>query len=388
MIDEYPVLSVAASFASGVTRMEGLEELRVKESDRLAAVEAGLAANGVTTRSGRDWLEVDGGGAKGGGTVVTHMDHRIAMSFLVMGLASAQADEGGRQPLHRHLLPGLHRADERHGRQARPRHMIIAVDGPAAAGKGTIARALARHFGFHFLDTGALYRMVGLAAIRAGGEPITTQSAIAAALSLDPSSFTDAELRTEEVGAAASIVAVIPEVRAALLEFQRSFARKPPGAVLDGRDIGTVVCPDAHAKLFITASPEVRARRRQTELGAADYEAVLADIRARDERDSKRATAPLVAAKDAVMLDTSEMDIAAAVKAAVERGRGAAASLGAIDAAGIAAGPRIVHVDVAHDRISEQPFDEWHDGRTLHHSPRRASCRPHHRPAVTGAGCA
>ena len=159
--------------------------------------------------------------------------------------------------------------------------------------------------------------MVGLAAIRAGGEPITTPAAIAAALSLDPSSFTDAELRTEKVGAAASIVAVIPEVRAALLDFQRSFARKPPGAVLDGRDIGTVVCPDAHAKLFVTASAEVRARRRQKELGSADYEAVLVDIKARDERDSKRATAPLVAAKDAVVLDTSEMDIAAAVKAAI-----------------------------------------------------------------------
>ena len=196
--------------------------------------------------------------------------------------------------------------------------MIIAVDGPAAAGKGTIARALARHFGFHFLDTGALYRMVGLAAIRAAGEPITTQSAIAAAKSLDPSSFLDSDLRTEKVGAAASIVAVIPEVRAALLEFQRSFARKAPGAVLDGRDIGTVVCPDAHAKLFITASAEVRARRRQKELGAPDYEAVLADIRARDARDSQRATAPLTAAKDAVMLDTSEMDIGEAVRAAIQ----------------------------------------------------------------------
>ena len=195
--------------------------------------------------------------------------------------------------------------------------MIIAVDGPAAAGKGTIARALARYFGYHFLDTGALYRMVGLAAIRAGGEPITTEAAIAAALSLDPSRFIDADLRTEKVGAAASIVAVIPEVRAALLDLQRAFARKPPGAVLDGRDIGTVVCPDAHAKLFITASPEVRARRRQVELGATDYDAVLADIRARDERDSKRATAPLVAAKDAVVLDTSEMDIVAAVAAAI-----------------------------------------------------------------------
>ena len=196
--------------------------------------------------------------------------------------------------------------------------MIIAVDGPAAAGKGTIARALAKHYGYHFLDTGALYRMVGLAAIRTGGEPITPPAAIAAAKGLDPASFTDAELRNETAGAAASIVAVIPEVRAALLDLQRSFARKPPGAVLDGRDIGTVVCPDAHAKLFITASAEVRAKRRQAELGAPDYEAVLADIRARDERDSRRATAPLVAAKDAVVLDTSGMDVATAVKAAVD----------------------------------------------------------------------
>jgi len=195
--------------------------------------------------------------------------------------------------------------------------MIIAVDGPAAAGKGTIARALAAHYGYHFLDTGSLYRMVGLAALKAGGEPIAPETAIAAARNLDPTSFSDAELRSETVGAAASIVAGIPQVRAALLEFQRSFARRTPGAVLDGRDIGTVVCPDADAKLFITASPEIRARRRQAELGAADYTAILADIRARDERDSRRATAPLVAAKDAVVLDTSEMDIAAAVAAAV-----------------------------------------------------------------------
>jgi cytidylate kinase len=196
--------------------------------------------------------------------------------------------------------------------------MIIAVDGPAAAGKGTIARALAKHYGYHFLDTGSLYRMVGLAALKAGGEPITPETAIGAARSLDPKAFTDAELRSETVGAAASIVAVIPDVRAALLDFQRGFAAKQPGAVLDGRDIGTVVCPDADAKLFITASAKVRARRRQAELGAADYAAILAEIRARDERDSQRATAPLVAAADAVVLDTSDMDITAAVAAAIE----------------------------------------------------------------------
>ncbi len=195
--------------------------------------------------------------------------------------------------------------------------MIIAVDGPAAAGKGTIARALASHFGYHFLDTGSLYRMVGLSALRSSGEPITARAAIAAATSLNPQKFSDAELRSEEVGAAASIVAAIPEVRAALLELQRAFARKEPGAVLDGRDIGTVVCPEAQAKLFITASAEVRARRRQVELGTADYDSILADIRARDERDSKRATAPLVAAADAVTLDTSELDRDAAIDAAI-----------------------------------------------------------------------
>jgi cytidylate kinase len=195
--------------------------------------------------------------------------------------------------------------------------MIIAVDGPAAAGKGTIARALASHFGYHFLDTGSLYRMVGLAALRAGGEPITAPAAIAAARGLNPQKFSDEELRNEQVGAAASIVAAIPEVRAALLDVQRAFARRGPGAVLDGRDIGTIVCPEAEVKLFITASPEVRARRRQAELGTAHYETVLAEIRARDERDSKRVTAPLVAAADAVVLDTSHMDIEAAVAAAV-----------------------------------------------------------------------
>lgn len=196
--------------------------------------------------------------------------------------------------------------------------MIIAVDGPAAAGKGTIARALARHFGFHFLDTGSLYRMVGLSLIRRGKDPSDTAAAIAAAKALNPAKFDDAALRTEEVGAAASIVAVIPEVRAALLDFQRSFAKQKPGAVLDGRDIGTVVCPEADVKLFVTASPEVRARRRQMELGTASYEEVLADIRARDRRDSGRATAPLAAAADAVILDTSAMDIDVATAAAIK----------------------------------------------------------------------
>lgn len=195
--------------------------------------------------------------------------------------------------------------------------MIIAVDGPAAAGKGTIARALARHFGYHFLDTGSLYRMVALALIHSGHDPDDKAAAIAAAQTLNPASFRDGDLRSEAVGAAASIVAVIPEVRAALLEMQRAFARRQPGAVLDGRDIGTVVCPEADVKLYVTASAEVRAKRRQLELGAPDYAAVLAEIKARDARDSARATAPLLPAADAVVLDTSGMDADTAVAAAI-----------------------------------------------------------------------
>ena len=199
--------------------------------------------------------------------------------------------------------------------------MIIAVDGPAAAGKGTIARAIARHFGLHFLDTGRLYRMVGRAVLDQGGNPRDGEAAIAAARGLDPSRYGDADLRSEQVADAASVVAVIPEVRTALLSFQRDFARKPPGAVLDGRDIGTIVCSDANVKIFVTASPEVRARRRARELAetgiAADYLSVLADIRARDERDSKRLAAPLIPARDAHVLDTSQMDIDQAVMSAI-----------------------------------------------------------------------
>jgi cytidylate kinase len=195
--------------------------------------------------------------------------------------------------------------------------MIIAVDGPAAAGKGTIARALARHFGLHFLDTGSLYRMVGLSLLRAGHDPSNRSAAIAAAQGLNPGQFRDEDLRSEAVGGAASAVAAIPEVRAALLDFQRAFSRRQPGAVLDGRDIGTVVCPQAEVKLFITASPEVRAARRHKELGTGRYGDVLADIRARDTRDMTRASAPLLPATDAVVIDTSSLDVTAAVAAAV-----------------------------------------------------------------------
>lgn len=183
---------------------------------------------------------------------------------------------------------------------------IIAIDGPAASGKGTIARALAAHFGFHHLDTGLLYRATGAK----GGDPV------AAARGLQPADLARPDLRSADAGQAASRVAAIPEVRDALVDFQRRFARQEPGAVLDGRDIGTVICPDAQVKLYVTASDQVRAARRATELGA-DPATILAQLRDRDRRDSERATAPLRPADDAVVLDTSDLSITAAIAAAL-----------------------------------------------------------------------
>lgn len=199
--------------------------------------------------------------------------------------------------------------------------MIIAIDGPAAAGKGTLARRLAAHFGISYLDTGLLYRAVGLAVIEAGGRPDDPQAAAAAAQSLDPRRLADPGLRSEAAGDAASKVGAIPAVRSALLDFQRRFAAAPTGAVLDGRDIGTVVCPGAEIKIFVTASLERRAERRLKELQAKGLsvipERVLADMRERDARDAARDAAPLVPAKDAIVLDTSALDVEAAFAAAV-----------------------------------------------------------------------
>lgn len=180
----------------------------------------------------------------------------------------------------------------------------VAIDGPAAAGKGTVARALAEGFGFAHLDTGLLYRAVGMK----GGDPVAAARTLAAAdLRRD-------DLRSLAAAEAASVVAAIPEVRAALVEFQRQFAQTAGGAVLDGRDIGTVICPEAEVKLFVTASPEVRARRRWHESReAVPYEEVLAQVRARDARDMGRDSAPLRAAEDAVIIDTSDLSIAEAI---------------------------------------------------------------------------
>ncbi len=199
--------------------------------------------------------------------------------------------------------------------------MIIAIDGPAASGKGTLARRLAAHLGLVYLDTGLLYRAVGMAVVGAGGDPADPAAAETAARALDPRDLSDPALRLDDAGQAASKVAAIPRVRAALLNFQREFARRPPGAVLDGRDIGTVVCPDADRKLFVTASLEKRAERRLKELlgrGVATIqEAVLQEMRERDARDSGRSVAPLVPASDAFILDTTELDADQAFAAAL-----------------------------------------------------------------------
>lgn len=191
--------------------------------------------------------------------------------------------------------------------------MIIAIDGPAAAGKGTLAKRLAAHFDFAFLDTGRLYRAVGYLVLADGGDPSNEADAVRAAKSLDPTKLDSVDLHTETVADAASQVAAIPDVRSVLLDFQRAFARTPPGgkagAVLDGRDIGSVVCPDAEVKLFVTARPEIRAERRHKELQEkgleSTYPAVLAEIEARDERDRTRKVSPLLSG-DACEIDTSD----------------------------------------------------------------------------------
>lgn len=199
--------------------------------------------------------------------------------------------------------------------------MIIAIDGPAASGKGTLAKRIAAHFKLPHLDSGLLYRAVARDVLGGGGQLEDPGAAAAAARKIDPGTLDDPYLRGSEIGEAASVVARFAEVRAALLAFQRDFARQPGGAALDGRDIGTAVCPDADVKIYVTAAAEVRARRRQLELQGrgevVPYEAVLADIQRRDERDAGRSASPMRPAVDAVLLDTSNLDIEAAFDTAV-----------------------------------------------------------------------
>lgn len=323
MIDEYPVLAVISAFAKGKTVMNGLGELRVKESDRLSAIAHGLEACGVKASVDGDTLTVESGKApRGGCTVKTRYDHRIAMSFLVMGMAAqnpVHIDDGTAIatsfPGFAELMNGLgaHIVIDTHVSAPRPSQpMTIAVDGPASSGKGTLARRLAEHYNVPYLDTGSIYRAVGLKLIYSNKNPYDKRDAIEAARSLSDQDLTNPRLRQERIGQAASIISAIPEVRAVLLDFQRRFAQTPSGAVLDGRDIGTVVCPEAPVKIFITATLETRAQRRHRELQGEGieviYESVLDDLRERDERDAQRAVAPLIPADDAVIIDTSHLD--------------------------------------------------------------------------------
>ncbi|HEY4115727.1 MAG TPA: (d)CMP kinase [Rhizomicrobium sp.] len=203
--------------------------------------------------------------------------------------------------------------------------IVIAVDGTAASGKGTLAKKLAAHFHFAHLDSGSLYRLVALGVVDAGGDPNMEADAVKAARAIDVGRRDDPRIRSAEIGHAASLVSVFPAVRQALLEFQRNFAANPPGsargAVIDGRDIGTVICPDATAKLFVDARPEVRAQRRFLELtsfgGWPDEATILKELVERDKRDRERAASPLKPAADALLLDTSQLDIDAAFAAAL-----------------------------------------------------------------------
>jgi cytidylate kinase len=200
--------------------------------------------------------------------------------------------------------------------------MIIAIDGPAASGKGTLGRRLAAHYGFRHLDTGLLYRAVAKAVLDAGKTGADQAAAISAARDFDPAQLSDPALKTDAIGNVASVVSAIPEVRAALIEFQRKFATQPPGAVLDGRDIGTVIAPQAEVKIFLTAAPQERARRRFKEAEnrgeKPDLSVILADIEKRDARDANRAVAPFKPAPDAHLLDTTQLDIDAAIRAAID----------------------------------------------------------------------
>jgi CMP/dCMP kinase len=200
--------------------------------------------------------------------------------------------------------------------------MIIAIDGPAASGKGTIARQIALVYGLHHLDTGLIYRAVAKAVLDSGYSPDDAERATAAAVALDPKTFDETALKAQKITEAASVVAAIPEVRQALMSYQREFATTPPGAVLDGRDIGTVIAPGADVKLFVVATPEVRAARRALEMRArgelAEEKDVMAELLRRDERDSRRTAAPLKPAPDAHLLDTTHLGIDAAFRAAVD----------------------------------------------------------------------
>jgi 3-phosphoshikimate 1-carboxyvinyltransferase len=344
--DAAMTLAVVALFARGATTLTGIASWRVKETDRIAAMAAELAKLGAAVETGPDRLRIVPPSALVPATINTYDDHRIAMCFSLAalgGIAVRINDPG----CVRKTFPGYFVEFARIARSAGAgtpaddpgRVPVIAVDGPAASGKGTVAAGVARALGFHLLDSGALYRLVALKALRAG-IPLDAEAPLAAAaaaldvtiapdgIRLDGTDVSDA-LRTEAVSAAASRVAAWPAVRGALLGRQRGF-RQPPGRVADGRDMGTVVFPDALVKVFVTASVEERAARRHKQLiekgNSVSIDSLLRDLRERDARDAGRTAAPLVAAADAVILDTTQLTVDAAVDFVLDRYRAAVAA--------------------------------------------------------------
>ena len=353
-IDELPALFIAAACASGVTTVSGAAELRVKESDRIAAMAHGLAALGIRAQPSADGIRIEGGQPTGG-VVESVGDHRVAMSFAIAALRASGPVEIREVDNVATSFPGFAATARSIGIDIRSQPIfpksasgpgsgpgpkngseptfVVTIDGPGGSGKGTVGRRVANRLGWHLLDSGALYRLVALAGLDAGLASDDELRHDRLALNLDVQFTSDstgneavllagkdvtARLRTEEAGMAASRVAAMPLVRTALLDRQRAFAR-PPGLVADGRDMGTVVFPDAGLKIYLTASAEERARRRHNQLKEKGLDVSLAalsqEIRERDHRDSSRAVAPLRPAEDAVVIDSTGIPVEGVVDA-------------------------------------------------------------------------